>query len=466
MILVISFSGLLFVNKANIQSFKSEEYKKLEGNVDIAIFGSSHAYSSYDPRIFENELNLNTFNFGSAIQNLIVTQEVIKEAIAENDIKLGIVDVFKGTLAELPFSKRVNAFQQETFDYMDLSYNKVKLYSTVYGAENTLNVFPIINSHSIWNERLIQPAYVLKTSVDYNKGFNSKLSFDKENWRASVKGKKASKNFVEIENVSLSENQKKLIDDTIELFKKEEIPLLFVSSPIHKNYMGNSYYTYQNRIKEYISAKGGYFIDFNTLWDSLELHLYDFYDRGHLNSGGALKVSMYLIEYIKAHYPDLYEGTPAENKYLSNRYFLMDNEYFEVIGYKELHDKNLIEETGVNEMVVYDDGYGRLEILLTGDYLKKVRLKVEYEMPVHETRNIPKNLSREIKDGVFTSTTTLVNRKSGNNYKGSKYKGKEFKIVYIECPFSEIENLNIYLVNKDGDHKIITKRKVGKSNLN
>ena len=70
----------------------SLEYKKNKP-FDIAVFGSSHAYRGYDPRIFEKKMGKTIFNFGSSAQSVPNSFHYIKNETALNDYEFVILDL-------------------------------------------------------------------------------------------------------------------------------------------------------------------------------------------------------------------------------------------------------------------------------------------------------------------------------------------------------------------------------------
>lgn len=427
-----------------MQSIKSKEHRNDKEDIAIAFFGSSHAYTAFDPRVFENEIKVNTFNYGAPVQNLMVTLHVVEEAITKKNIRLGVVDIFQSTIMEPPLDERAASFQYGTLDYMDFSLDKIEVHNRLYGRQNLLNVFPAIREHTLWKERFFQPEFVLNRDDDYFKGFKTQMYFDKKSWKRNTRDKETLATPQIIQSQKLSEGQKEVIDNIIGLFKDKNVPLFFVSAPIHEKYMTNKYYTYLELIKAHCNEKGVAFIDYNDLWDELNLHLYDFADISHLNSSGALKVSGHLANYIKEHYEALEDPQAAKGKNLmANRYYHIDTGFKYVLGHKRMVNNSVSEKTGVLEIAIFKDAYERLEIVLVGDSLKDIQFKLEYEMPLYETRNIPPSVSKKIVGNRYTQRAFLPDMKQNSTYTGFKYKEQEFKVVLADCPFMEINGLKI-----------------------
>jgi len=441
---LIAFSSRFFLNKENLQSIKSKEHRSDREDIAIAFFGSSHAYTAFDPRVFENEIKAKTFNYGAPVQNLMVTLPVIEEAITKRNIRLGVVDIFQSTIMEPPFNERVASFQYSTLDYMDISLGKIEVHNRLYGRQNLLNVFPAIREHALWKDRFFMPGFFLKRNDDYYQGFKTQMYFDKKSWVKNTRGKETFATPQIIQSQKLSEGQKEVIDNIIGLFKEKNVPLIFVSAPIHRKYMNNKYYTYLELIKAHCKEKGVAYIDYNDLWDELNLHLYDFADISHLNSSGALKVSGHLANYIKEHYEALEDPQTVKGKKLmANRYYHIDTSFEYALGHKRMVNNGIRKKTGIHEIAVFKDAYERLEIVLAGDSLKDIQFNLTYEMPLYETRNIPPSVSNRIIGNKYAQRAFLPEMKQNSTYTGFRYKGKEFKVVLADCPFTEINDLKI-----------------------
>ncbi|WP_421802120.1 hypothetical protein [Flagellimonas sp.] len=451
-LVVLSFTDRLFVNKGLYQ-LKREDYSENKGKVNVAFFGSSHSLCSYDPRIFELELGVNTYNFGVASQRLVTSMPVFHKVIRENDLQLGIVDIFSATLQQPPYNERVAGSQMKTLNHIGLSWSKIKAHNEIFGKENVLNISPTIKNHAGWKDRLFKADFVLTDNVDFYKGFYSSFSFRQPRWEKSIRGKKINKTKRIKKNKKLSEFQKRKIDEVIQLFNDENIDLLFVSSPYHRDYIGDEYFTYQKLIKEYLNIKGVPFIDFNEYWDELKLHKYDFRDLGHLNSRGALKTSKLLADYIKENY-DVHNDKLSSEENLNNRYYLINNNLDKAIATIDVKNKKLIKETGVEKIVIYEVMEGRLEMMALGEKnsIKSVKIKVEFDVKNNLKRLFDRYTQKYIKKGRFSYSTRLE--------RGTSYNNKAFKVFKLNYPLKEIKNLEIYLGKKSPNIKIFNTEKL------
>ncbi|MEL6836555.1 MAG: hypothetical protein AAFP77_26380 [Bacteroidota bacterium] len=90
--------------KENGQFFPAtrwDEYYAQEGNIDVLVLGSSHAYRSYHPTVLEDNLNEATvFNFGSSGQNPLTSYYVLDEVLRMHRPAVVIMDVYIMVFAE------------------------------------------------------------------------------------------------------------------------------------------------------------------------------------------------------------------------------------------------------------------------------------------------------------------------------------------------------------------------------
>jgi hypothetical protein len=314
-----------------------------------------------------------------------------------------------------------------------------------------LHVFPIIRNHALWKDRLFQLPLYLKDDLNYYKGFRTTNYFNKKTWKKVNKKNKPKL----VDDIQLTFGQKKMIDDMIDVFEEENIPLIFVSAPIFKKSINNDYFTYQQRIKEYLETKNQNFIDYNQLWYELDLHLYDFRDKSHLNTSGALKVSKHLINHIKDSLSITGSNSNILEKNKHNRFLLMKTHYKDALFYVKIKDTTVIKATGIDEVALYQDQYGRIQLLLLGKDIKKTRIKTEYKMRENETLNLHKNLDKKINKNKYSTNDVLLNLKDGNEFNGLQFNGKEFKFHTIDCPFTEIWNLKINFESDEHDVQIL-----------
>ncbi len=430
--ITLFFTDKLFINKDR-NNYKAKDYEKYKGNLELAFFGSSHALCSYDPRIFENELQINSFNFGIQSQKLLTTIPVIKQVLKQNKLKLAVVDIYPGSLLDLPYNKRTATNQLISLDNINLSWSKIKTFCKIYSPKRFLEISPTIRNHAVWENKIFQTPYKFNNDTDYYKGFLTNFSFRSKIWERGSKKRKLNKMHTIIKKMELSKEQKELLDEIVALFKENQVPVLFTSSPYHKDYMTNSNYTYLKLIKEYLKTKNLEFVDYNKYWDELKFNKYDFRDVIHTNVNGSTKVSLHLAQYIKNKYNLNYKKIKKLDK-LHNRYYLINTDFNNALIFNKINNNKVVEETGVNKVAVFKDAINRLEILTIANLnkLKKVTLKIEFDVDKKMLKNTPENLKKHIKKGKFSMQEVL-----GRN---ARFKDNILKRMKLNIPYKKFKN--------------------------
>ena len=380
-LLVLIFGGLLkshFIDTSQY-SFSKGAYERLENNIDIGFFGSSHSYAAYNPAIFEVELKKNAFNFGGSARRLITSLPVMEEIIEENDLELAVVDIFSMSLGELDNENSIG-LQYQSFDNTDFSFTKLITFFSVFGYNDPLDIFPIIRNHDYWKKMFDQKKvrFLSDHSEFYNGYFTSRRFIENDTWikfsdKVSKRNAKLDKDSIFI----LDKRQIKLIEKVISKFEDQNIPLLFVSSPSYYYGMDKSYTMQQNAIREYLTiTKGLRFVDFNLLKDSLNFTKYDFKDPNHLNVNGGIKVSKYLTELIKKNF-DLGVTSFVPNPY--NRYEYIESDFSTALYAFKISSK-IKKKTGIKNVYLIRSYKNRYEILfeLNPGSKRNVHIKMGY----------------------------------------------------------------------------------------
>ena len=79
-----------------------------EDNIDVLFLGSSHCYHSFDPYLADKLLGANTFNAGTATQNLDGTFTLLKEVEKENNISVVCLELYYSIANEPLYRERVD----------------------------------------------------------------------------------------------------------------------------------------------------------------------------------------------------------------------------------------------------------------------------------------------------------------------------------------------------------------------
>lgn len=439
-VLGLSFTDALFKER-RISKFSRDAYLKIDTNVDIAIFGSSHGLNGIDPRFLQKELKKTTFNFCSGGQRMVSTMPVVDEILGSNAVELAIVDIFYGTVSSLrSFEKKTKFFQYNTLDNLDFSMSKLLTHNEIYGPLELYNMSPTLRRHQNWVDVATGLEYVPDISSDINNGFFTCFFHNKEVWDKSIiRAKKNKGRDIILE--SLKDDERENMDRIIAKFKAYDVPALFISTPFFQDTLGQRNRSHQELIVNYMKDQGADVLDFNLLWDELKFEQEDFIDVGHLNTRGAIKASSYLAKYVKENYQ--FNAKTIDEKDLSqNRYAIIDNDFETLIHEQEFDSLSEVGKNGIAKLYVYQTYDNRYEILFEGieSDFDGLELRYQHHYDSEEEDKITKYQRRFIKENGVVSNR----RRFDHNI---SYKGKEYQVYQFNSVFDKLINFKLFLIS-------------------
>lgn len=288
---IVSFNLLtnIFVRKGNgygtdVLSFYNEE----KNSLDLIFFGSSHSYSTFSPKIIEEDIGLKSYNFATQQQPIWITYHYMVESLKYQKPKYFVLEILMTSVNEDYAEEGVN---RDALDKMKFSWNKLEaINASVEKFSDRLSYYiNFIKYHSRWND-LHKGDFIdfLSSNISSSKGFT---------YLNGNKG--ATKHDITKINESLkiSSKNEEYLNKIIDLAKTNNIELIFVKSPCTITEEKQKYYNYVEEIAFKNNVK---YLNYNKLYDKLELDFEnDFYDSGHLNGDAAEKVSHHFAKYLK-----------------------------------------------------------------------------------------------------------------------------------------------------------------------
>ncbi len=300
-------SSLNKINDANQKRF-TYFYKQPKNSIDLVFLGSSHSYCSFDPAIFDYELNVNSFQMGMPLQHPDNSYYTLLEVLNYQRPKTIVLEFYWDLLSD-DFELKQTEMLLKVLKNDKLKEDMVK------------NLFPL-------NEKVKYDIPVIRYQKDYleykNKEIKNKIQ-EKINYKIPpVKGaefitdkgfifsdfvipeesydKKNQFNNYDVKGWKFSDVQKKYIYKIIELAKQYDIKLYFVTAPIANVSLEKipDYEIIHNQISDFLKENNVKYLDFNVP----EIHnkLFkneNFRDDAHLNYSGSTIASKYLANWIK-----------------------------------------------------------------------------------------------------------------------------------------------------------------------
>lgn len=244
-------------------------------NIDILFLGSSHTYSSFDPRIFE-EYGLTTFNLGSSSQSHIQTELLLKRYLDQLNPKLIVYEVYPQVFESHGVESAIDIILNSKNDLesikMAFKLNHLKVYNAlIYGLYRDVFKKEIDCSEEL---SIVVQSYIKGGFVETESLYFTPVEFPERQWHRD-------------------ERQVESFEKALRLIDQRNIPVIFIQTPIthslYKSISNNS--EFDNWIRKY-----GVYYNFNEL-----LVLKDeqhFWDADHLNQEGVEIFGSNVIEIL------------------------------------------------------------------------------------------------------------------------------------------------------------------------
>lgn len=288
-------ANVMLFEKQHFGTAKNIAYEDPQ-KIDVFFIGASHIFYGVNPMEIWNETGIAGYNLTTHQQPLWSSKLLLQHALKKQSPKLIVLDVLMAT----NFSRPLLGTDQGTnmthlaLDPVPLSIQKIRgVLETGAIIEKGEILFPIILNHSRLQQGLLDWDDLHFFTGDRShpmKGYNyteNTIAYDRPE-------------SVPDSTHELPEGLEEILIDFIQFCKKEDLPLLFIKTPLVGS---GELYEQINYIGEIAAAHDVPFLDLNHHFDELEIDFRtDFADSGHLNVHGAEKVSRYLAGYLDEHY--------------------------------------------------------------------------------------------------------------------------------------------------------------------
>ena len=264
------------------QAFLTFQEVKRHEQVDVVFVGSSHAYRSFDPRVFARE-GLSTFNLGTRAQTPLNSYYLLKEYIGALRPKLVIFETYPIILG--------NDGRESSLDLVNdlpLSWSLAQMAGASWDV-------------AVWNKlflRLVGPglpaasehAEILPASDTYvGRGYVEKD--DRYSGRIAYPP----------ESVTVSPEQTEYLERSIDMLRSQGIQVVLVVTPLPRQTVDGilNYADVARQQAELAARAGVQYIDYN-LNGQLDLDRAYFYDPDHLRQSGVELFLEKLLPDLKA----------------------------------------------------------------------------------------------------------------------------------------------------------------------
>ncbi len=418
--------------KETIRTYKNKEKDELS----IVFFGNSHAYSSFDPRIFEIELGVNSINLGGPAQRILTTQVVSDMVLNDTKPALAVINIFSLSLNE-ETTEDFKLSQLKTLEYLPLSLKKASVICEIYESKEWLTTFSeTFRYHSNWPDINFDIArYPFKSNNENYSGFNTfRATYDAKTY--SYFENKYKEDTVHIN--TLSKKERTRIDNLIRLFEVNQVPVLFVNAPSDAYELSITHRTYSRAIASYLNSQGQAYLDFNTIKKSLGLTKIHYRNPNHLNTNGSIITSNYLAQYIRDSLKIPFKKRDIDLS--GNRYAYVTSKQRGLFQ-KKMDSVTTAKLFGIKEVLLYAIEGDRNELLfpIATDTLGFQKVRLEHNVTSAEIAAYADQKIFFNKD-----STKVVYWGTLGNKDVLHFQKKSFAVFPFNIPLKELRNLSFH----------------------
>lgn len=300
----LSIFCILFINISYILRHESDMKERFMGfyaeendTIDMIMLGASSVHPYWAACMAYNEYGITTYPLSTNSQWPKATKYIIREAEKTQSPKLYICEMRMFTHAQEYFDNRGEAYIRNLTDNLKYSVNRITLINDMVcqgGWGSRLPYyFDIMKYHSNWKRYLsgkfINKGDFEKKSITKGFVFYPKVEEINRNDFRSIK-----------DETAIPSEQEDILRDLIEEIKEKDLKVLFVLALFE---ISENEHKMSNYMKRIIEEEGYEYIDFNDLYDELDIDFsMDFYNGAHMNIFGAEKYTKWLARYIADNY--------------------------------------------------------------------------------------------------------------------------------------------------------------------
>ncbi len=413
----------------NNYSAYDELYKSPRNSIDVVFVGSSHCYNSIYPAVIWHEHGIASFDMAVSRQSRNESLGALREVLKTQKPRVVAIEMYG--LMDADEEEEGNLYRN--FVTMRRSGNMLK---TLKGE----NQSPDAVKDNFLKWPIVHTRYRELGSYDFYGSPAASVGRGEDMRMGETGGDINYGNINSTESEPVSEANKAWIDELYALSKSEGFELMFFLSP---------YFVFDNErliingAKEYAGELGIPFLDYNTTEVLEEISLdpatdmmNDFH---HINMYGATKASLYMGDYLSAHY-DIPDNRG------SARYAAWDGDYKRFVHMLEA--QKLSEKAFDSEYIEYvlslSGGYTVL-LSLDGDFTDETEYMELFGIPESECFDGGKWI---VKDGTVKKIMSNI---PGESHIVPLSRFDELKVRYGDDVFNNIYfNLHPMVMTGDG----------------
>jgi len=304
-----SASSENLINQYNEKRW-NEFYSLEKNSLDMIFLGSSHSYCTFDPDIFDKELNISSYQMGMPFQHPDSTYFTLLEVLNYQKPKVAVIEVYWDMLDdEFELKQAGMLFQVLKNKELEKKYIR-EVFPLSEKIKYNINILKYQQDYFAFKNKKLKDSLKEKFGVvdkvspkqegkeEYrSKGYafcNYSMlpdEFDKTNQFKNFDGKKW--------NFEIS--QKKYLQKIIDICRDNNINIIFVTAPVANVSMEfiKNYDVVHSAIEEFALENNIPYLDFNTVNKNKNLLKNEnFRDDAHLNHSGVEIVDRYFLNWL------------------------------------------------------------------------------------------------------------------------------------------------------------------------
>lgn len=430
--LIFSIDSFIVENKLEFEKYK-RFYSKDKNTIDLLIIGNSHAHCGLNSKIISSKCNLNAYNLSLSGTNFFDMYYSLEEALRFQSPKIVVIENF----ALLSSGQPQEPINEDGFRYLHNPYSfyakkgslsKIKESQELFLPQNRLyKSFNIFRNHEFWTnlEETSSVLYKYTSKVKESSYYDNGMGKSILNKKRAIKIQKTKFE----DKAIISDEEKKYIKKIIELSKKHNFELMFVTVPFYRAYYNATISNYNQAYMELIDIckkeSNVSLVDLNEFNDYDRTCIID--ERGnnlknqHLNYKGQIIASNDLANIINKRHENIFKNN--ELTYESPERILYNLKKFKsdpyMVGNVNKVNNSFYQGIKGEKVIVIPKSSNVISI--EGWMFKKNLDKKNF----HKLIALKKNdnfIFVTINDWVKNKEVPLIEKKYGNEYQNSGYK--------------------------------------------
>lgn len=262
------------------QSYMTYQEFETTGQVDVVVVGSSHAYRSFDPRIFDR-YGLTTFNLGSRAQTPLNGYYVLRDRLDQLRPRIAVIEVYPVVMANegaesalflLESAPSTAGLLQMSLATLDISvYNNLFLRAVRGGPPLDLGPEDVLSAVD---------RYVGRGYVEKDDSFNDPTVSQPE-------------------TVEMHSRQLRYLRRMIDMLREADAEVVLVVTPLPDETVADilNYDELTEELADVAESRGATYLDFNVGYDLPLSRPEHYYDHHHLRQAG---VEIFMPAFMEA----------------------------------------------------------------------------------------------------------------------------------------------------------------------